>query len=84
MPRAESVSSKVNTAGAEPYYTVAEIAEQWRVSPDTVRRLFENEPGVIVISNSKPGKRPYRTLRIPQSVVDRVRNKSLLFQHSSQ
>jgi transcriptional regulator GlxA family with amidase domain len=74
MPSNESVST-VNAAETERYYTVAEIAELWRVSRDTVRRLFEDEPGVIVIFKFKPETRPYRTLRIPQSVVDRVRNK---------
>jgi hypothetical protein len=64
-----------NTPDADPHYTVAEIAKLWRVSRDTVRRLFEDEPGVIVIFKFKPGNRRYRTLRIPRSVVDRVRNK---------
>jgi len=59
-------------------YTVRELAEEWGVSCDTIRRRFASEPGVIVICNSKPGKRPYRTLRIPQSVSDRVKNKSVL------
>jgi hypothetical protein len=59
----------------EKHYTVKELAIEWRLSADVIRRRFLNEPGVIVISNSKPGKRPYRTLRIPQSVVDRVKKK---------
>ena len=71
MPRPDQVST-VKAVEAERHYTVTEIAELWRVSTDTVRRLFEDEPGVIVISNSKPGKRPRRTLRIPQSVADRL------------
>jgi predicted DNA-binding transcriptional regulator YafY len=58
----------------EKLYTVNELAAEWGLSPDTIRRRFANERGVIVISNSKPGKRPYRTLRIPPSVADRVRN----------
>jgi hypothetical protein len=68
--------STIPSAGfAEKHYTVKELAIEWRLSTDVIRRRFANEPGVIVISNSKPGKRPYSTLRIPQSVVDRVRNK---------
>jgi hypothetical protein len=58
----------------ERFYSVRELAEEWGVSRDTIRRRFANEPDVIVISNSV-GNRPYRTLRIPASVVDRVRNK---------
>jgi len=58
----------------ERFYSVKELAEKWGVSRDTIRRRFANEPGVIVISNSV-GDRPYRTLRIPPDVADRVRNK---------
>ncbi len=36
-------------APAERHYAVAEIAEMWNLSPDKVRELFENEPGVLVI-----------------------------------
>jgi hypothetical protein len=56
-------------------YTVKDLALEWRLSTDAIRRRFADEPDVIVIANSKPEKRPYRTLRIPQSVIDRVRNK---------
>jgi hypothetical protein len=31
------------------HYTVKEIAKIWNLSADTVVRIFENEPGVIVI-----------------------------------
>jgi hypothetical protein len=37
-----------------------------------VRRLFMNEPGVIVIWFPSKGKRAYRTLRIPVGVYQRV------------
>jgi hypothetical protein len=43
-----------------------------KLKPDTVRRLFSTEPGVIVISAPKKGRRVYRTLRIPVSVYERV------------
>jgi hypothetical protein len=59
----------------ERHYDVKELAEQWGVSCDTIRRRFANEPGVIVICNSHPGKRRRRIIRIPASVADRVRNK---------
>ena len=52
--------------------TVTEVAERLKVKPDTVRRLFMNEPGVIVIGFPRKGKRVYRTLRIPASVYQRV------------
>jgi transcriptional regulator GlxA family with amidase domain len=52
--------------------TVAEIAERLNVKPDTVRRLFMKELGVIVISFPRKGRRVYRTLRILLSVYQRA------------
>jgi hypothetical protein len=60
---------------SEEHLTVKQLANEWRLSSDAVRRLFIDEPGVIVISKSKPGKRPRRTLRIPRSVADRFKKK---------
>ena len=56
----------------ERHYTVAELAAAWRLSEDTVRRLFRNEPGVIIISRQRRGFRIYETIRIPESVAKRV------------
>ena len=52
----------------ETCLTVAEVAERLKVNEETVRRLFLNEPGVIVICYPRKGVRVYRTLRIPESV----------------
>ena len=59
---------------AERHYTVAEVAEMWNLSPDAVRGLFKNEPGVLIFKDAGPfrAKRRYTTLRIPASVVERV------------
>ena len=59
----------------EPHLCVAEIADRWGLSPDAVRKLFEREPGVIVLGGSRAGKRRYTTLRIPLSVVERVHRR---------
>lgn len=58
----------------ERHYTVAEVATMWNLSMDTVRRLFEKEPDVLVLASWQPRsrKRPYRTLRIPETVAARV------------
>jgi predicted transcriptional regulator len=60
----------------EQFRTVAEVAEMLGVSKDTVRRLFADEPGVIDLGRyiAGCGKRRYRVLRIPSSVVNRVLN----------
>ena len=59
----------------ERHYTPEEIAGLWSLSADTVRRLFEREPGVMVIERTKTRARRYRTLRIPESVALRVHRR---------
>ena len=58
---------------AEKHFTPAELAERWNLSHDTIRRMFENEPGVLIFENAErsPSRRR-RTLRIPESVAERV------------
>ena len=62
----------VQTDTADVFLTVRDVAERLKVNEDTVRRLFENEPGVVVICFPKRGRRVYRTLRIPEAVLRRV------------
>ena len=61
----------------ERHYSIQEIAEIWGLSPDCVRKIFANEPGVLVIDNGlgRRGKRGYTTLRIPESVMMRVHRR---------
>ena len=50
--------------------------ELLRADLDKVRELFEHEPGVLVIGDRNPRhKRRYLTLRIPQTVLQRVHNR---------
>lgn len=56
----------------ERHYRVVEVAKMIALSSDKVRRLFEHEPGVVVLGSRKPGRRIYRTLLIPHSVLVRV------------
>jgi hypothetical protein len=62
---------------AVQHYTAAEIAGLWKLSEETIRKLFEKEPGVLVIGNERPrfGRRRYITLRIPEFVVERVHRR---------
>jgi hypothetical protein len=53
-------------------YSVSEVARLLRYSRRTIVRMFESEPGVIVIKHPE-GKR--RTLRIPRAVYQRVVHK---------
>jgi transcriptional regulator GlxA family with amidase domain len=56
----------------ERHFTVEQIAKNRNLSADTIRRLFVDEPGVIVISKPKHRRRTYRVLRIPEGVEKRV------------
>ena len=73
LPRTQEVAA----SSAERHYAPSEVAAIWGLSIDSVRRLFECEPGVLVIDNGRltASKRKYRTLRIPQSVLDRVHRR---------
>lgn len=66
-----------NATFSERHYSVAEIAVMWSLSADAVRRLFEHEPGVLVLGGESRSrhKRRYITLRIPESVVARVHKR---------
>jgi hypothetical protein len=68
----ENAEMKASIDVNEHCLTVAEIAERLRLNPDTIRRLFSNEPSVIVFSAPRKGRRVYRTLRIPVTVYQRV------------
>src|SRR6266849_11071095 len=72
----------------EKHYCVSEVAELWGLSERTIRRIFADEPGVIKWENGETRfKRGYTTLRIPESVVQRVHRKlrkAVLFQVTQQ
>ncbi|MBI4873391.1 MAG: hypothetical protein HY822_02020 [Acidobacteria bacterium] len=54
-------------------YTPTELAERWKLSEQSIRRLFQDEAGVLKIGGGGArGKRAYVTLRIPRAVVERV------------
>ena len=59
----------------EKHYSVEELCELWGMSDDFIRRLFVREPGVVVFYHQRPGRRVYRTLRIPASIADRVHRR---------
>jgi len=57
----------------ERHYSVAENAAMWALSENTVRRMFEEEDGVLHWGTPETRhKRGYRTLRITESVLHRV------------
>lgn len=66
------------TSGAvERHYTAKELSALWSLSRSSIIRIFQDEPGVLRISPGKPrrGRRTRITLRIPESVVQRVHRR---------
>jgi hypothetical protein len=64
----------------ERHFHLQELAEIWGVSTATLRRLFEAEDGVLLIGQpsrrvGRKLKRSYFTMRIPESVAERVHAK---------
>jgi hypothetical protein len=54
------------------HYTVGELAAMRNLSTEFVRQIVQSEPGVTEWVRQQPGRRRYRVLRVPQSVVERV------------
>ena len=63
------------TSAFERHYSVDQLSALWNLSDDFVRRLFRHEPGVVVFYHYRPGRRVYRTLRIPESIALRVHQR---------
>ena len=57
----------------ESHFTPRELAQGWGLSDDTIRRWFEDEPGVLKggVDGSR-GRRRKMFLRIPATVAQRV------------
>ena len=54
-------------------YTIREVAALTGFSRQTVTRLFEHEPGVLIIAHPEQmHRRGYRSLRIPAEVFERM------------
>jgi AraC-like DNA-binding protein len=69
-------SSSPASAAFERHYSVGELAQLWGLSERTIRRIFNSEPGVFRWESTETRfKRGYTTLRIPESVVQRVHRK---------
>ena len=62
-----------NAASLEKHYRYKELKPLMGLSDRSLRRLFEQEPGVVVLPHEIcRKKRKYETVLIPESVVQRV------------
>ena len=64
----------------EKHFSAKELGEAWGLSDTKVRRLFQHEPGVLLIGEpsqrlGRKLKRRYYTMRIPESVAVRVHER---------
>ena len=60
----------------ERHYTPQELGELWNVDPNTIRRMFADEDGVMIFGNKeRRSRRRYLSMRIPQSVAARVHRR---------
>lgn len=54
-------------------FNVDEIAALTGFHRDTITKMFEREPGVLILERpGKMNKRRYRSIRIPRAVYERV------------
>ena len=63
-----------NVTVFERHYRPKDLATLWGLDVGTVRRMFQDEPGVLKIGRvrRRDGKRDYMSIRIPESVARRV------------
>lgn len=60
----------------EQHYTPGELAKKWHFSSNTIRRIFENEDGVLIRGPEESRhRRRHKSMRIPQSVAARVHRR---------
>jgi hypothetical protein len=66
----------------EHQYRLNDLVPDFGLKRSALRDLFMNEPGVLRKANPRkqfgPIKRPYVTLLIPESVVQRVRKRMMV------
>jgi hypothetical protein len=70
----------MQTTSTEHHFQPAALAKLWGLSPSKIRRMFENEPGVLRIGSpsryvGRALKRGMYTMRIPESVAQRVHDR---------
>lgn len=67
-----NAQSSDNRVCTERHYTPQEVADILHIDPQTVVRLFRDEPGVIEFgSDATLHKRKRKFIRIPHSVLER-------------
>ena len=70
------IAKKTEVDPDKPVFSVADVCQLLGCSRWTVIRLFEDEPGVLILLRpEKMHKRSRRMIRIPRAIYLRVRSK---------
>jgi hypothetical protein len=75
LPARRFSMEQTSTLDSNYCYTVKGLAFLWNMSPESIRRMFVNEPGTLVFRMQATGRRTYRNVRIPGKVALRVQNR---------
>jgi hypothetical protein len=60
----------------ERHFKPQELGELWNLDANTIRRMFENEDGVMIFgSEERRSCRRYKSMRIPQSIAAKVHRR---------
>jgi hypothetical protein len=59
----------------EQHYRIAELAKQWGLGRETVRKLVKDDPGVVKIRIG--GKKTNTTYSVPESAARRIHTRLL-------
>ena len=75
--RSTESESGAKVTAFEQHYRPRDLAKLWGLDESTVRRLFQDEPGVLKVgcAGRRDGKRDYMSIRIPESVALRVHHE---------
>jgi hypothetical protein len=57
----------------ERHYRIKELSQMWGVGRETLRKLVQDEPGVIRIKLGK--KKCHTTYSVPESIVERIHRR---------
>lgn len=57
----------------EPHFSIQELSKLWKISRETIRLLFKDEPGVIQIRLGR--KKSMARYSIPATVAQRVHTR---------
>ena len=75
-PSDERLLTAGEVAALERHYTAKQLGELWGFSEDKIRAMFQDVPGVLKVGASfRRGKRGYVSIRIPQSVAERIHHE---------